>query len=124
MGMTILAWGNSISDLVADVSMAKKGLANMAITACFAGPIFNILIGLSLGFLSLQKATGQEVIQISSFPANVEVGCGFLIANCFSILLMGLVINKGVVPKTYGYLGLCLYAAYLATAIILYYKTN
>ena len=40
MGMTILAWGNSISDLVADVSMAKKGLANMAITACYAGPIF------------------------------------------------------------------------------------
>lgn len=124
MGMTILAWGNSISDLVADVSMAKKGLANMAITACFAGPIFNILIGLSLGFLSLQKATGQEVIQISNFPANVEVGCGFLIANCCAILLMGLVINKGVVPKSYGYLGLSLYGAYLATALTLYYKTN
>lgn len=124
MGMTILAWGNSISDLVADVSMAKKGLANMAITACFAGPIFNILIGLSLGFLSLQKSTGETIIQISNFPANVEAGCGFLIGNCCAILLMGLVFNKGVVPKTYGYLGLSLYGAYLATALTLYYKTN
>jgi len=50
MGLTILAWGNSMADLSANVTMARKGLANMAITACFAGPLFNILIGLGAGF--------------------------------------------------------------------------
>ena len=35
MGLTVLAWGNSMADLSANVTMARKGLANMAITACF-----------------------------------------------------------------------------------------
>lgn len=37
MGLTILAWGNSMGDLSANLTMARKGLANMAMTACFAG---------------------------------------------------------------------------------------
>eukprot|EP00580_Thalassiosira_gravida_P015578 CAMPEP_0201661904 /NCGR_PEP_ID=MMETSP0494-20130426/4135_1 /ASSEMBLY_ACC=CAM_ASM_000839 /TAXON_ID=420259 /ORGANISM="Thalassiosira gravida, Strain GMp14c1" /LENGTH=469 /DNA_ID=CAMNT_0048140137 /DNA_START=205 /DNA_END=1613 /DNA_ORIENTATION=+ len=50
MGITVLAWGNSMADLSANVAMARKGLANMAITACFAGPLFNILVGCGAGF--------------------------------------------------------------------------
>ena len=49
LGLTVLAWGNSIGDLVTDVAMARRGLSNMAITACFAGPLFNMLMGLGIG---------------------------------------------------------------------------
>lgn len=41
MGLTILAWGNSMGDLSANLTMARKGLANMAMTACFAGMFEN-----------------------------------------------------------------------------------
>ena len=37
MGLTVLAWGNSIGDLTTNVTMARKGLENMGMTACFAG---------------------------------------------------------------------------------------
>jgi len=47
-------------DLSGNVTMARKGLANMGITACFSGPVFNILFGLGCGFGVLRHATGNE----------------------------------------------------------------
>lgn len=44
LGLTVLAWGNSIGDLSTNMAMARKGLANMAMTACYAGPLFNLLV--------------------------------------------------------------------------------
>ena len=44
-GLTILAWGNCLGDMSANVAMTKKGFGEMAITGTMAGPIFNILIG-------------------------------------------------------------------------------
>ena len=49
LGATVLAWGNSVGDIVADVTVAKEGHPAMAIAACFAGPLFNLLMGLSAG---------------------------------------------------------------------------
>ena len=51
LGITFLAIGNSIADMVANISIAKKGYAKMAITGCFAGPFFNLCIGLGLSML-------------------------------------------------------------------------
>ena len=44
LGLTVLAWGNSIGDMSTNLAMARKGLANMAMTACYAGPVFNLLV--------------------------------------------------------------------------------
>lgn len=43
LGLTFLAWGNSIGDFVANSMMARQGFARMAISACFGGPLFSIL---------------------------------------------------------------------------------
>ena len=44
LGLTVLAWGNSVGDMSTNCAMARKGLANMAMTACYAGPVFNLLV--------------------------------------------------------------------------------
>ena len=49
LGATVLAWGNSVGDIVADITVAREGHPAMAIAACFAGPLFNLLMGLSAG---------------------------------------------------------------------------
>lgn len=49
LALTIVAWGNCLGDMTADVAMTKRGYGEMAVTGTLAGPIFNILAGLGLG---------------------------------------------------------------------------
>ncbi|XP_068460885.1 mitochondrial sodium/calcium exchanger protein isoform X2 [Clinocottus analis] len=44
LGLTLLAWGNSIGDCFSDITIARQGYPRMAIAACFGGIIFSILI--------------------------------------------------------------------------------
>lgn len=84
MGLTILAWGNSMGDLSVDVTMAKKGLANVAMTACYAGPVFNILVGLGADFTVLSRKTGESEKQVD-LTAPLSVGFLFLLCNCILV---------------------------------------
>ena len=121
IGLTILAWGNSMADLSANVTMARKGLGNMAMTACFAGPVFNILVGLGLGFGRLAAKTGSAETEVA-LPASVVTGLFFLLLNSVAILTTGLFFGKGRISKTYGYAAFSLYAIYVVVSIVSQYS--
>lgn len=57
LGLTVLSWGNSVGDLVASIAISKKGLGEMALTGCIAGPVFNLLLGLGLTTLRCNLIT-------------------------------------------------------------------
>lgn len=48
LGLTVFAMGNSLGDLVANITIAKMGHPVMAISACFAGPLLNLLLGIGI----------------------------------------------------------------------------
>ena len=123
IGLTILAWGNSMGDLSANMTMARKGLANMAMTACFAGPVFNILVGLGLGFSSLAAQTGNITADVTLSP-SVVTGFVFIAINGISLLAIGLGFGKGRIPKQFGYLALVIYSIYLIVSISLQYSKS
>ncbi|XP_019850925.1 PREDICTED: sodium/potassium/calcium exchanger 6, mitochondrial-like [Amphimedon queenslandica] len=58
LGVTLLAWGNSIQDSVTNLTMARRGFPRMAIGACFGGPLLNLLIG--VGLASVVKLLKKE----------------------------------------------------------------
>ncbi len=47
LGMTILAFGNSAPDLTLNCALARAGYGEMGIAGSIAGPLFNLLVGLS-----------------------------------------------------------------------------
>ncbi|XP_077377104.1 mitochondrial sodium/calcium exchanger protein isoform X2 [Festucalex cinctus] len=61
LGLTLLAWGNSIGDCFSDITLARQGYPRMAISACFGGIIFNMLFGVGLGCLVQRIKTHSEV---------------------------------------------------------------
>jgi len=123
MGITILAWGNSMGDLSANMTMARKGLANMAITACFAGPVFNILIGLGGGFSKLNHDQGVEATEVELSP-SIAVGLAFLVINCLLVFVSGIFVNRGHIPKGYGYVALALYIIYIVASLYLQFSVD
>lgn len=52
LGATIFAVGNSSNDLVANTAVARRGLPNLAASACFGGPMLNMLLGIGIGALT------------------------------------------------------------------------
>ncbi|KUI62263.1 hypothetical protein VP1G_09395 [Cytospora mali] len=58
LGLTIFAVGNSVGDLVADITVARLGYPVMALSACFGGPMLNILLGIGMGgtYMSIKGA--------------------------------------------------------------------
>lgn len=57
LGATVLAWGNSVPDLVNNVAMARDGFPSMAVAACFASPLFTLLFGMG-GALAYGECNG------------------------------------------------------------------
>jgi len=116
MGLTILAWGNSSGDLAANIALSRKGLANMAMTACFAGPLFNLVVGLGGGLLALKEEPQRIGKGISLSPA-ARTGFFFLVCNCIMIAVCGRVLSKGRIRVEYGYFMFGIYFCYIAASI-------
>lgn len=102
LGLTIFAVGNSLGDLVADITVARLGYPVMALSACFGGPMLNILLGIGLSGLYITIKSGQGAHHrhpnkpMKYKPYQIDVG-GTLIISGVTLLvtLVGLLI---VVP--------------------------
>ena len=121
MGLTVLAWGNSMGDLSTNVTMARKGLGNMGATACFAGPCFTLLCGLGSGFAALLASDPNLTTIKVTMPPSIKVGFASIILNCLLLVLSGLLVFRrgGKIGPGHAYLMLTIYVSYLATCIAL-----
>ncbi|KAM9408350.1 sodium/potassium/calcium exchanger 1-like [Pholidichthys leucotaenia] len=66
MGLTILAAGTSIPDLITSVIVARKGLGDMAVSSSVGSNIFDITVGLPIPWLLFTLLNNGEPVAVSS----------------------------------------------------------
>ncbi|KAG2777007.1 hypothetical protein PC129_g2216 [Phytophthora cactorum] len=86
LGVSVLAWGNSIGDLVSNMAIARDGFPTMAFAGCFAGPMFNLLVGIGLSL---------TIAIISRGPLSMGEPSP-LVYLSFGYLLLSLLLNIGI----------------------------
>lgn len=61
LATTVIAWGNSLGDVATGIAMVQMGQVRVALTAIFAGPLFNVLCGAGLGMANAASSNGGQV---------------------------------------------------------------
>ncbi|KAJ3702435.1 hypothetical protein LUZ61_006140 [Rhynchospora tenuis] len=102
LGLTVLAWGNSLGDLISNVAVAVNGSpggAQVAVSGCYGGPVFNLLVGLGLSLVLCCWAGYPSPVVIPQDPTLYET-LGFLIGGLLWALVMvpkrGMRLDRGL----------------------------
>lgn len=89
LGLTVFAVGNSLSDLVADITVARLGYPVMALSACFGGPMLNILLGIGMGGLYMTLNSNVEATTTSSTIEGVARHAPYKISISRNLMISG-----------------------------------
>lgn len=97
LGLTVFAVGNSLGDLVANMTVAKMGFPMMALSACFGGPMLNILVGVGVSGLVVMPPGGFEI-----GLSHTLVISGITLLLTLVFLLVSVPLNKWRLSRTLG----------------------
>ncbi len=64
MGLTFLAAGTSVPDLLSSIAVARKGLGDMAVSSSIGSNIFDVTVGLPIPWLLWSLARGGEAKEV------------------------------------------------------------
>jgi len=97
MGLTLLAAGTSVPDLITSIVVARAGHGDMAVSSSIGSNIFDICFGLPLPWFlyGLTVKKGQDPIDVTSnsLGSSVIMLFGMLIATISLIILFGWRLN-------------------------------
>ncbi len=109
IGLTILAAGTSIPDLLSSMIVAKQGRGDMAVSNAAGSNIFNIFICLGLPWVLIISNTGENIpVNTNNFDTSIIL----LFITVVAIVFL-LVVNNFKVGKKSGYALILLYLLYL-----------
>ncbi|KAG8506175.1 Sodium/potassium/calcium exchanger 1 [Galemys pyrenaicus] len=116
MGLTILAAGTSIPDLITSVIVARKGLGDMAVSSSVGSNIFDITVGLPVPWLLFSLINGLQPVPVSSNGLFCAIVLLFLM---LLFVISSIASCKWRMNKILGFTMFLLYFVFLIISVML-----
>ncbi|KAG9025661.1 hypothetical protein FRB95_009932 [Tulasnella sp. JGI-2019a] len=121
VGLTIFAVGNSMADLIANLSVAVFAPV-MGFSACFGGPMLNILLGVGISGSIVLHQRGQPYYPINFSTTLLVSAIGLLCLLLATMIFVPL--NGYWLSKRWGIFLICFYAAVMTVNIVVEIKSE
>ncbi|CEP24581.1 unnamed protein product [Cyberlindnera jadinii] len=118
LGLTILALGNSVGDLISNLTLARLNLSVIGVNACFGSPLLYILLGIGVNGLvvNVRKGAPYMPIQVDSHFKVSSIGLVTML--CFYAIYIPL--NRWWIDRRVGVIGITWWC--LITAVNVYFE--
>ncbi|EFO20622.1 K -dependent Na /Ca exchanger, partial [Loa loa] len=125
MGLTVLAAGTSVSDLISSVIVARKGLGDMAVSSSIGSNLFDICVGLPIPWLLqfairwLTRPSSNSrlgTIPVVSKGLICSVGLLFLM---LIVLIVAVKICRWEMNKIFGIVMIIAYLAFCSLSVLI-----
>ncbi|XP_067358260.1 sodium/potassium/calcium exchanger 1 [Channa argus] len=116
MGLTILAAGTSIPDLITSVIVARKGLGDMAVSSSVGSNIFDITVGLPVPWLLYSSIHSLAPVAVSSNGLFCAIVLLFLM---LLFVIISIASCKWKMNKVLGFTMFLLYFIFLVLSVML-----
>ncbi|OAD59058.1 Sodium/potassium/calcium exchanger Nckx30C [Eufriesea mexicana] len=118
MGLTFLAAGTSIPDLITSVIVARKGFGDMAVSSSVGSNIFDVTVGLPVPWLLYGLIYGRPV-EVNS----VGMVCSIAILFCMLLfVILSIACFKWRMNKGLGFTMFLLYFVFVAVSLMFEYE--
>merc|ERR1719411_2144065 len=106
MGLTFLAAGTSVPDLITSVLVAREGKGDMAVSSSIGSNLFDVTVGLPVPWL-LYTAINQKAMDVSSIGMGCSIG----------MLFISILVFKWKMTKPMGVAMLCFYVIFVVVSL-------
>jgi len=113
MGLTFLAAGTSVPDLITSVLVAKEGKGDMAVSSSIGSNLFDVTVGLPVPWL-LYTIINQEAMEVNSVGMGCSIGMLFVM---LLLVFISIIIFKWEMTKPMGGVMLVLYVVFVVVSL-------
>jgi len=113
MGLTFLAAGTSVPDLITSVLVAKEGKGDMAVSSSIGSNLFDVTVGLPLPWL-IYCAVNQKAVDVNSVGMACNIGMLFLM---LIVVFLSILAFKWKMTKAMGGIMLVLYVIFVIVSL-------
>lgn len=113
MGLTLLAAGTSIPDLITSIIVSRQGNGDMAVSSSVGSNIFDVTVGLPLPWL-IYTLVFDENIKVNSDGIVCSIGMLFIMLIA---LVGGIILTDWKMNRNLGMIMIALYIAFVMVSL-------